>query len=183
MMGSLLTTAKKPTEPLEEVVVQPQQLTGVMLEYHSKLKLNVSPHANCVTLVNQALTHPLTLSLDQFQQILMYVFVKKRKNNMDHRFDLRRSYFKGVIDLSVNVNDEGVVVWDQNKPFHRIHFGWDAAKEMCYPGGSVGSVIELFMWDHFEMKNFYAYVDWLQEIRDSNRIWEMNNKKRTNDTI
>ena len=182
MMGSLLTT-KKPIEPLEDVVVQPQQPTGVMLEYHSKLKLDVSPHANCVTLVNLALTHPLTLSLDQFQQVLMYVFVKQRKHNMDHRFDLRRSYYKGVSDLSVNVDDEGVVVWDQNKPFHRIHFGWDAAKEMCYPGGSVGSVIELFMMDHFGIKNFYAYVDWLQDIRDSNRIWEMNNKKRMNETI
>ena len=146
-MGALVTK-KNPYESEEEgelgslkqVVVEPVKQTGVILDNQSKLKLDTAPHKNCLTLVDEE-NQPLIVSLDQFQQILKYVYVKERHDNMDHTFDLPKNCYKGVLNLSCQVNDEGVDVWDQDKPRDRIHLEWNTAKDICHPRGMIGAVI------------------------------------------
>ena len=71
---------------------------GVDVTQTSKLRLNKSPsHDYCVTLTDYQ-QKPLTLSIEQFRQLLQYVYVKQKTGNMDHKFDLPADYFKGVVD-------------------------------------------------------------------------------------
>ena len=163
-------------EPIVAPIEQPRP-TGVLIDGKTNLKLDKSPHPNCVTLIDQQ-EKPLIVSIEQFRQMLQYVYVKEKNDNMDHNIDLPADYFKGVKNLCYNVNDEGMKVWEQDNPTVELKFGWDVAKDMCTPRGMTGAMIELFLWDYYEVDNFYAYVGWLKNLRDSNRIWEIDNNNQ-----
>ena len=51
-------------------------------------------------------------------------------------------------------------VWAQENPQMKITFGWEVAKDMCTQKGKTGSLIDLFMFDHFVLMWMISTVMW-----------------------